>query len=302
VSSTRSARAAFFAGAGLALTACLGTPTPLAPAVSGSVGMPYNGVQTHPMELPVSGPGFTRFRPRGAHYWANPRLIRAIEQASANVLEKAPGGAPLLVGDFSAERGGKITGHRSHRNGRDVDLLFFVTTPAGAPIRNPGFVPFDSDGLGFVNGGEPGRYLRLDLEREWLLVKELLFSAEIGVQFMFVSRDIEALLIDYARARGEPPELVFHAETVLLQPGDSTAHDDHVHLRIACTPDEAVTGCEGGGPLWDWLPAERSLGPLDALELGRIAEDDPLDPEPAMQVTGGPAVDPGPPKLPGGGA
>jgi penicillin-insensitive murein endopeptidase len=41
----------------------------------------------------------------------------------------------------------------------------------------------------------------------------------------------------------------------MLQPADSLPHDDHLHLRTACTPDEAVVGCEGGGPYWSWLPA-----------------------------------------------
>ncbi len=41
---------------------------------------------------------------------------------------------------------------------------------------------------------------------------------------------------------------------MLLQLGDSGSHDDHLHLRVACTPGEAVAGCLGGGPYWPWLP------------------------------------------------
>jgi penicillin-insensitive murein endopeptidase len=287
----------------LVLGGCFGTPTPLAPAVTGSVGMPHSGVQTDPVELPGKGEGFVRFRPRSPNYWGNPRLIRAIMHASASVSRRLPG-APLVVGDFSARRGGKILGHRSHRTGRDVDLLFYVTTPTGASIRSPGFVLFDADGLARVH--DTGAYVRLDVERQWLLIKELLSSEDIGVQFMFVSRDIEALIIDYARARNENPELVWHAETVLLQPGDSAPHDDHIHLRVACTPEESVLGCEGGGPLWEWLPSEISLGPLDPEQLDRIAAEDPPVLEPMMAVTET-ATDTEPPEsaaasTPGGGA
>ncbi|HMJ14366.1 MAG TPA: hypothetical protein VK524_23280, partial [Polyangiaceae bacterium] len=88
---------------------------------------------------------------------------------------------------------------------------------------------------------------------------------------------IEALLIDYAIARGENLSLVWQAETVLLQPGDSAPHDDHIHVRIACTPEEAVLGCEGGGPLWEWLPAAASAGPLGPDDLDRIVAEDPLE-------------------------
>ena len=101
------------------------------------------------------------------------------------------------------------------------------------------------------------------------------------MQWLFISTPLEALIIEYARARGEDPELVWHAESVMQQPGDSSPHDDHLHLRIACTPDEALAGCEGGGPYWPWLPSlpdgpspdddgallQALLGPLGEREL-----------------------------------
>jgi penicillin-insensitive murein endopeptidase len=180
-----------------------------------------------------------------------------------------------LVGDLSARRGGKIPGHHSHRTGRDVDLLYYVMTPSGAPVESPGFIRFASDGLAKL--GEEDRYLRLDVERQWLLVRALLLSKEADVQWMFASRDVEALLIDHARARGEDPFLIWRAETMLLQPGDSTPHDDHLHLRIACAPEEELAGCQGGGPRWPWLPPEPTLGELDRVTLEQIAHDDPFD-------------------------
>ena len=110
----------------------------------------------------------------------------------------------------------------------------------------------EADGLARVP--DTGELLRLDIELEWRLVRALLTSQDIGVQFLFVSRTVEALLVDYALSRGEPLELVLRAQSVMLQPGDSMPHDDHFHLRIACTPEEALAGCMGGGPHWEWLP------------------------------------------------
>jgi penicillin-insensitive murein endopeptidase len=92
---------------------------------------------------------------------------------------------------------------------------------------------------------------------------------------MFCSHEVEALLVEYARARGELPELVWHVETILMQPGDSLAHDDHIHMRIACTPEETVLGCEGGGPRWEWLPALPEL-PDDEEALEDLGQEDPL--------------------------
>ena len=257
------------------LIACFSTPTPLAPGLQGTVGVPNQGVQTDPEELPVRGEGFVRYRPLSAHYFGRPRLVHALEAAAASVARNAPGGAPLFIGDLSAKTGGRIPGHDSHRTGRDVDLLFFVMTPSGVPVPSAGFVRIEGDGLALPPGSQD--YLRLDVDREWLLLRALLTSPEIGVQFMFVCHEIEALLIDHARALGETDELVSRAETVMLQPSDSLRHDDHVHMRIACAPDEASAGCSGGGPRWQWLPAALPARPLQAQDFIDIAREDPFD-------------------------
>lgn len=252
---------------------CVGTPSPLAPSLRGTVGVPHQGVQTEAVELPASGEGFVRFRPRGRHHWATPRLIDAVAAAASYVSRVHPDGAPLVVGDLSARYGGKIPGHNSHRTGRDVDLLYYVTTPRGAPVKSPGFFRVAGDGLASV--GETGEYVRIDVPRNWTLVRHLLENPAIGVQFMFVSHEIEALLIDYALSRQEPLDLVYRAQTVLLEPRDSMPHDDHIHLRIACAPEEGVSGCSGGGPYWQWLPPVTSPLSLDPALLAAIAEDDP---------------------------
>lgn len=265
-------------------SACFSAPTPLAPGLAGSVGMPHHGVQTESVELPSAGAGFVRYRPKGQNHWGRPRLVSALERAASAVDSELPGGAPLVVGDLGAKAGGKIPGHNSHRSGRDVDLLFYVTTPAGAPLRNPGFLHFEADALAVEP--ETGDYLRLDLPRQWLLIQKLVTDPELGVQFVFVSRPLEALLIDYARARGEPLELLYRAQTVMLQPADSLPHDDHLHVRIACSPEETQTGCSGGGPYWEWLPDPPPSVPLTPELLEAIASDEPLDPAESPSLAG----------------
>jgi penicillin-insensitive murein endopeptidase len=262
-------------------TGCFGSTTPLSPGLRGSVGLPHLGVQTHAVELPVRGEGFERYRQRDPNHWAQPRLVAALTRIAAKLQAEDPTAPPLVFGDLSAPHGGKIPRHMSHRTGRDVDLLWYVTTPSGAPVRNPGFVRVGSDGLAPLY--DTGAYLRLDVERQWRLIKELMVSDEIGVQFLFVSTDVEALLIDYAIAKGEDPILVWRAATVMLQPGDSAPHDDHLHLRIACSPEEMIQGCEGGGPYWPWLPQPGQLD-LTLAELERAAAEDPLGPEPLAEA------------------
>lgn len=267
--------APFFGLLGLALGGCFSAPTPLAPGLFGSVGMPNSGVQTGAVELPLAGKGFERYRPQGKNHWGRPRLVQAITRIAAEIDAELPGGT-LVIGDLGAKTGGRIPGHASHRSGRDVDLLFYALTPAGAPLESPGFVKFEADGLAVVP--DSGDYIRLDIAREWLLVKKLVNDPELGVQFLFISRPLEALVMDYARARGEPLELQYRVQTVMLQPGDSLPHDDHLHLRIACSPDEIQAGCSGGGPYWEWLPPLPESRELDQSLIEEIAADEPLEP------------------------
>lgn len=254
------------------LSACMGTPTPLAPQVRGSVGLPHEGVQTAAEELPRSGVGFARFRPYGSAYFGQPELVKAIRDVAARMHEERPG-PPLVLGDLSGRHGGKIPRHNSHRSGRDVDLLWYLMTPEGRPVKSPGFLHVQSDGLA-VDPATGGYYL-LDIERQWAVVKAFLQADAVHVQWMFCSRWVEALLIDYARARGEPDELVWRAQTVMLQPADSLPHDDHIHLRISCTPQTMLTGCVGGGPYWEWLPSLEAVT-MDTTLIERIGREDPL--------------------------
>jgi penicillin-insensitive murein DD-endopeptidase len=281
----RRAAAHALLSAALLTTACVGTPTPLAPSIRGSIGLPHEGMISDAAPLPRKGEGYARLRNNDVN-WGNPRMVAAIRAAAESVSRERPG-ARVIVGDLSARYGGEASGHRSHRTGRDADLLLYALTPDGRPVDSPGFTRFGPDGLAdtstYDEEGEAqpnksrareiqklkrgGRYLRLDVEREWLLIKALVSSPEANVQWLFLARWLEALVIEYARARGEDPELIWYAENVLLQPGDSSAHDDHLHLRIACTPDEAVAGCLGGGPYWPWLPTLPQLAPPPDNEL-----------------------------------
>ena len=255
------------------LSACFAVPDPLAPGIRGSVGRPSYGVLTGAVSLPMTGPGFVRIHDNAVHF-GSPRLVRTIERAALEVAAERPGSPRLVIGDLSKEAGGKAEGHASHRSGRDADILYFVTTPDGAPVESPGFVRFGPDGLGEVPRSSKrfaGRILRLDVARTWLLVKALIQTPGANVQWIFAARPIQALLVEEARARGEDPHLVWYAENVLHQPTDSEAHDDHMHVRLACDEDDAVHGCEGG-PDWPFLPAPPSLEISDEEEVAALFE------------------------------
>jgi penicillin-insensitive murein endopeptidase len=184
-------------------------------------------------------------------HWGLPRFTGAIERAAARVAQERPG-ARLTVGDLSAPTGGgPLTGHLSHRSGVDADLLFFVTTLGGVPVDSPGFVHVGADGIAEDEAHD--RWLRLDVEREWLLVRALLEDPQARVQWLFVSDVVQAILLEWALARGDSPEIIRRAQSVMLQPHPGGVHDDHIHVRTSCSPDEMAAGCDPIGPRRPWL-------------------------------------------------
>jgi penicillin-insensitive murein endopeptidase len=240
---------------------CARAPSPLWPAFDGSIGMTHRGVLSHGRELLDEGDGYRFLRSNGRHF-ATHRFARVIIHA-ATAVERARPGATLVIGDISSRTGGQLPPHFSHRSGRDADLLFYWLTLDGAPVSDHGFLHAESDGLAWDEDHK--RFLRFDVEREWLLVRSLLTDDEARVQWIFVHDNVKALLLEWATARGEPTDILWRAAQVMLQPNPGGPHDDHIHVRTACDADEVAHGCEPFGPERSWLalPAV-SPGPSDA--------------------------------------
>lgn len=214
--------------------------------IAGSIGTPSKGVLTHGATFQANDS--IHWLRQNERHFGLPRFTDAIQRAAATVAAQRPG-AVLYVGDISAPHGGPISGHRSHRSGVDADLLLYLVTLDGAPVHSPGFISFEPDGLAWDPAHS--RYVRFDVEREWLLVRALLTDERARVQWIFVHETLEAILLEWARARGEDPELVWRAQQVMLQSGGP--HDDHIHVRTACTRDEAALGCTITLPERPWL-------------------------------------------------
>lgn len=141
--------------------------------------------------------------------------------------------------------------HFSHRSGVDADLLFYVTTLEGIPVPSPGFIHVGADGLALDE--RSGRWLRLDVEREWKLVKALVSDPEGRVEWLFVSDVVQAMVLEWAYALGESPATTARARAVMREPHPGGVHDDHIHVRTMCSSEEVAAGCEIVGPRRSWL-------------------------------------------------
>ncbi len=206
----------------------------------------------HGAVLANEGPGFVRARPTDPTRFGLPRLVQLIEVASASVLEVYPDSAPLRVGDLSAPLGGRHHRHRSHRSGRDVDLILYATDLQGESVRGRGWVAYDRHGVGVEPTDRGGRVLLFDDARNWHLVRTLLLDEEAQVQWIFISRGLKARLLRYAAAHEPNPEALFRAAWALHQPTRGNPHADHFHVRIACGATQRALDCRDRGPMWSW--------------------------------------------------
>ncbi|MCB9563543.1 MAG: penicillin-insensitive murein endopeptidase [Kofleriaceae bacterium] len=237
----------------------------------------HGGIRA-PARLPDAGEGYrvpVRWRERGLR-WGTDELVDMIIHVSRRLALEAPGGA-VTVADLSPRRGGPSQWHRSHQSGRDVDLVFFVTDEAGRRVDPEDMRHFGADG--YTSDDKEARALdpeakRLvfDVPRNWQLVRALVEYQGTPVQRIFLFRPLIDLLLEHARAIGEPEAVVARAELILTQPGDSAPHDDHMHVRVLCSEIDRAFGCRDYGqvlpdmigprdPMMAWaaLPAEMQL-------------------------------------------
>ena len=242
-----------------ALVAAAMTPAHASTPTGGSVGTPQDGTLEGGFEVPLTGAHHAFYGPveaRGTHF-ATLEVAALVAPVATTVSRELPG-PPLVLGDLSADGGGRLARHASHTSGRDIDVLFYVLDARGEPVPARGFRRFDGDG----RCRDDGCALQLDVPRTWWAVRTLVASREPAVQYLFVSNGLRALLLGWAERAGEHPELLRRARRVLRQPRDAAAHDDHLHVRTYCTPSDHAVGCQDTGTRWPWVDARGTAAPI----------------------------------------
>lgn len=244
------------------------------PTQTVSVGDSANGFLRRGVSLPDQGAGFRRSRPGESTRFGTAEMVASIQRAAASVAERFPGTPPVRIGDLSAPDGGRHPRHRSHRSGRDVDLIFYATDALGRPVQGRGWLVFDRFGVARESRVPGEREASQDLfffdeARNWQLVRSLLMDSEARVQWLFCSRGVKARLLEYAAIHEPDPEAIFRATWALHQPSRGNPHADHFHVRLFCTPEQMQLGCQDRGPRWPWLRKE-----VEKPEIGHEAYDD----------------------------
>jgi LysM repeat protein len=161
--------------------------------------------------------------------WGLPHVVESTRAAVVAVKKQHPGVHRLAIGDISAERGGRLSGHKSHRSGRDVDVgLYFRRTPASYPQK-------------FVGAG----VAPLDLAATWSLIEAFYEQSKKpgGPVQIFLDFEVQGRIYEWARGKGVSRRVlreVFQfphgrwARRGLVR--HEPAHDDHLHVRYGEPP------------------------------------------------------------------
>ena len=251
-------------------TGCVGAGL-LTDGSSVACGSFHGGYLRRGKRLPDKGAGYVipeLWRARGNNF-ATDEMVSAIQRVARRVAKEHPGSV-LGVADLSQPGGGesKLKLHRSHQNGHDADLIWYALDDEGKPAEPTDCMPiYGSDLRARPPHPTPGVTFsdftprRFDVRRNWALVRALLEDPDIEVQYLFIHNRLRSLLLEHARNRHESEELIDRAEALLKQPGDSLPHDDHLHLRIFCSPTDRALGCRDIGPQRWWKKRYKYMPP-----------------------------------------
>jgi murein endopeptidase len=175
-----------------------------------SVGFVESGRMVNAVRVPQGGEDWLVVSPELA--WGTQETVDYLTTAIREVRAKYPKAPPLRVNQLSSREGGYLRPHKSHQNGRDVDLGFYY--PTAEPIRVR----------------ERERYINLELN--WALLKSLATHAD--VQMILVDKRVQKVLYDFALRNGEDKawlDSLFNAGAQSLVK-HAKRHRDHFHVRF----------------------------------------------------------------------
>lgn len=190
-----------------------------------SISKPWHGRLRGGARLP-QGKGYLIRRPLRS--WGTPETVAAVRAVLKEVRAEHRELHTLAIGDISQKGGGRITEHRSHQSGRDIDVGFFYTkVPAGYPSS---FVVASEDNL--------------DRAATWDLLAGFARRADDpgGVEMIFLDYGVQGLLYEWAKARGVDERYLDRLFQYPDGPGTSglvrhqAHHADHMHVRFRCPP------------------------------------------------------------------
>jgi murein endopeptidase len=199
-------------------------------AMTVSVGEPFRGKLIDGVQFP-SQLVACKLHDENRSY-TTPEVVGALLDAFKRFGEKYPGSCDVQFGDFSQKGGGRMKGHESHQNGRDVDMGLYAV----GNVALQGFVPMDSK--------------ILDVPKTWDMIQSLVGTHD--VEHIYLDRNIQVRLYQYARSEGMEPEFLSKVFSMAGSGSDRESiiqhvpgHRNHMHIRFF-SPWSTLAGTSKG--------------------------------------------------------
>lgn len=174
-------------------------------------------------QLPPNPDLYIRMNPSTA--WGTAEMIDLVIDTAVRMRTLLPESSPLVVGDISLQRGGRLPPHKTHRGGIDVDFSLYQT---GAWQDPRGIVAFPPDAL--------------DVAANWTLVSTLLQSGMVDMILL------DSAIISRIRTWAVTSGQLSPAEAARIFPVQGSrgewenvgivrhapGHTGHMHVRVLC--------------------------------------------------------------------
>jgi murein endopeptidase len=175
------------------------------------------------VQLPRNTSLYKRWHPEKA--WGTAEMIETLTSAAEEMAWLMPEADPIVVGDISTKRGGRLDGHKSHRGGVDADIGLYW-----------------GDGQMYMQGFMNVSARDLDAEANWQLIRAMLETGHVErilldnslvrvlrrhvVRQGYLTQD-EAWQVFPTPATGE----MWRQKGVVHH---SPGHRHHMHVRVNC--------------------------------------------------------------------
>ena len=189
------------------------------------IGGPAAGCVAGAVTLPATGVGYQVMRLSRNRTYGHPSLINYLQNLGKTL--DAQGLGVMLVGDLGQPRGGPTASlHRSHQNGLDVDIWYLM--PEVARERRLNSHEIEHLAAPSV----------LSANRRKINYSRWTFSQGELLRFAAAPPEVERIFV-HPVVKKELCDQVDHDRSWLRKIRPWWNHDDHLHVRLRCPPEDA---------------------------------------------------------------
>ncbi|MCB9718758.1 MAG: penicillin-insensitive murein endopeptidase [Myxococcales bacterium] len=197
-----------------------------------AIGSPNSGTLENGLQIPDS-PNYKRRYPY--IMWGSGYLVANVQKAVAQFRQDMDFDGTIVLADVSKKSGGFFSPHKSHQQGRDIDIWL----PTVRGVFKEKYLTEDGD----EKWGRRPNPEEVDWFATWGLVRALIDTG--AVQDIFLDHTIQPKVYDAAKFLGvseqeldeaiQWPRSKHSVEGILSH---SDAHIHHMHVRFKCAPYE----------------------------------------------------------------